>query len=413
MVMKRLNFLVGALALVAVGMTVSFVADAQEDNNRDEYGEIVRGPYLTNGFGDNWFIGAAGGINWFINEGYRPDIAPSIDANVGKWFTPSIGMRIGYQGINSKVWADFPSVIGPDMDPERMLYAQKFGYMYIHGDFLWNFSNAVSGYKQTRFWDFVPYLHAGYYRSYGLNGADFADNEVAGGAGLLHNLRLTERLDLVIDMRATVVNGRAHAATGAAVIPSITAGLAVDLRFPGFVRASTVVEAVELVNAETIGALETTVAALELANAKLKENSQKLSAANDKLIAENKTLMKKVASEPDYQEFFAGLEPAVLFFEIGQAKLSEKELKHLDFLAKNLVVKEDNLTKLNVTVMGSADSNTGSKKRNQTLSQARAKYISSLLTEKYGVAPDRLVVKSEVVKGGQNPQMERAVILTF
>ena len=123
--------------------------------------------------------------------------------------------------------------------------------------------------------------------------------------------------------------------------------------------------------------------------------------------------MKKVASEPDYQEFFAGLEPAVLFFEIGQAKLSEKELKHLDFLAKNLVVKEDNLTKLNVTVMGSADSNTGSKKRNQTLSQARAKYISGLLTEKYGVAPDRLVVKSEVVKGGQNPQMERAVILTF
>ena len=413
MVMKRLNFLVGALALVAVGMTVSFVADAQEDNNRDEYGEIVRGPYLTNGFGDNWFIGVGGGINWFINEGYRPDIAPSIDANVGKWFTPSVGMRIGYQGINSKVWADFPTVLGPDMDPERQLYAQRFGYMYIHGDFLWNFSNAVSGYRQTRFWDFVPYLHAGYYRSYGLNGADFADNEIAGGAGLLHNLRLTERLDLIIDMRATVVNGRAHGAVGPAVIPSVTAGFAVDLRYPAFVRASTVVEAVELVNAERVGALEAAVAALELANVALEEKAQKVAAANDKLKAENQALKKKVSSEPDYQEFFAGLEPAVLYFEIGQAKLSDKELRHLDFIAKNLVLKADSLTKLNVTVMGSADSNTGSKKRNQNLSQARAKYISGLLTEKYGVDPTRLVVKSEVVTGGQTPQMNRAVILSF
>jgi hypothetical protein len=29
---------------------------AQEDGNRDENGKIVRGPYETNRFGDNWFI---------------------------------------------------------------------------------------------------------------------------------------------------------------------------------------------------------------------------------------------------------------------------------------------------------------------------------------------------------------------
>ena len=413
MVMKRLNFLVGALALIAVGMTVSFVADAQEDNNRDEFGEIVRGPYLTNGFGDNWFIGVGGGINLYINEGYKPAIAPSIDANVGKWFTPSVGMRIGYQGINSRVWSDFPTVLGPDMDPEKQLYAQRFGYMYIHGDFLWNFSNAVSGYKQTRFWDFVPYLHAGYYRAYGLNGVDFADNEIATGAGLLHNLRLTERLDLIIDMRATVVNGRAHGASGPAVIPSVTAGFAVDLRYPAFVRASTVVEAVELMNVERVDALETTIAALELANAALLEKNKKVSAANEKLQAENAVLKDEVAQEPDYTEFFQGLEPATLYFEIGQAVLNAKELAHLDFIAKSLITRADSLTKLNVIILGSADSNTGSKKRNQDLSQARAKYVCGLLTEKYGLSPDRFVVKSEVVKGGQRPEMSRAVILSF
>jgi outer membrane protein OmpA-like peptidoglycan-associated protein len=322
-------------------------------------------------------------------------------------------MRIGYQGLNSQVWASEPSVLGPEMDSEKQMYAQKFGYMYIHGDFLWNFSNAVSGYKETRFWDFVPYLHAGYYRSYGLDGNEFADNEIAGGIGLLHNLRLAERLDFVIDMRATVVNGRSHAADGAAVFPSVTAGFAVDLGFPAFIRSSTVIDAIEVVNAERVAVLETAVAALELANAALLEDSQKMSAINEKLSDENAALKQNLAQRPDYTEFFSGIAPAVLYFEIGQAVLSEKELKHLDFIASNLIAKADDLTQLNVTLMGSADSNTGGMKRNKALSQARSKYVCDLLTKKYGISPDRLVVKSEVVKATEKPEMSRAVILSF
>ena len=126
--MKRL-ILIGAIALAAVGMTVSSVASAQENGNRDDQGQIIRGPYLSNRFGDNWFIGVGGGINVYINEGYTPAIGPSIDANFGKWFTPSIGMRVGYQGISSKVWSEQPSVFGVDMDPDQGLFAQKFGYI--------------------------------------------------------------------------------------------------------------------------------------------------------------------------------------------------------------------------------------------------------------------------------------------
>lgn len=411
MVMKRLNLL-GAIALVAVGMTVSYVADAQEDNNRDELGRVIRGPYLTNRFGDNWFIGVGGGINTFLNEGYSPAIGPSIDANFGKWFTPAVGMRIGYQGISSKVWADQASVIGLDLDVEKQMYAQKFGYMYIHGDLLWNFSDAVSGYKQTRFWDFVPYLHAGYYRSYGLKDVQFADNEIAGGAGLLHNLRLAERLDLFIDMRATVVNGRAHAADGVVVIPSVTAGLSVNLGLPGFARAATVVEAIELANAERVDALQTTIAALEVANKKLAANNKQVNQKNAQLQSEM-TQLKQDLPTQIYTEFFDGLEPAVIFFEIGKTKLGEKELRHLEFIAKGLVAQADQNTKLNVTLMGSADSNTGSMKRNEKLSQERAQYVYDLLTQEYGVSPDRLVMKSEVVKAGSKPEMSRAVIISF
>ena len=410
--MKRF-LLMGVMTLIAAGMAVPMVSYGQGNGNRDDEGKIVRGPYLTNRFGDNWFIGAGGGINIFINEGYTPAVGPSVDVNFGKWFTPSIGMRVGYQGISSKVWADAPSVFGADMDPEKAMFAQKFGYMYIHGDFLWNFSNAVSGYKETRFWNFVPYLHAGYYRSYGLKDVNFADNEIAGGAGLLHNLRLTERLDLMIDMRATVVNGRAHAASGPAVIPSVTAGLSVDLGFPGFVRASNLVEAIEFANLEREAALEVTIAALELANEKLQADSQKMSKVNEALNVENEKLKSEILQQPNYTEFFGNMEPVVVYFEIGQSVLGEKELAHLDFFAKNLVAQVDSLTKLQITLMGSADSNTGTMKRNQALSQARAQYVSDLLTEKYDISPDRLVIKSEVVKADQKPEMSRAVVLSF
>ncbi len=411
--MKRLNLLLGAAALFAVAMTASPAASAQENNNRDENGKVVRGPYMTNRFGDNWFIGVGGGINLFINKGYTPAVAPSIDAGLGKWFTPSVGMRVGYQGITSKVWADHASVLGAELDPQKQMYAQKFGYMYVHGDFLWNISNALSGYKETRFWDFVPYLHAGYYRSYGLKDVQFFDNEIAGGAGLLHNLRLGNRLDLIIDMRATVVNGRAHGANGAAVIPSVTAGLAVDLGFPAFFRASTIIGAIEVANAEQVATLETAIAALELANVALQENNLKMSDANEKLSAENDALKNEVRQEPDYTEFFSSVQPAILFFEIGKAELGDKELRHLDFLAASFIAKADSLTRLNISLMGSADSNTGSAKRNKALSAARSKYIFDLLTQKYGINPDRLVVKSEVVNAGQRPEMGRAVILSF
>lgn len=412
--MKRLNLFFGAAALIAVSLAASPDMTAQENGNRDEYGKVVRGPYETNRFGDNWFIGVGGGINSFWNEGLGVDnmrIAPSIDANLGKWFTPSVGMRVGYQGFNSQVWSETATLLGPELDADKGMYLEKFGYLYVHGDFLWNISNAFSGYKETRFWDFVPYLHAGYYRSYGLNDIDFADNEIAGGAGLLHNLRLSDRLDLTIDMRATVVNGRVRASDGVAVIPSVTMGLAVDLGWPNFIRTSTVLAEYEMVAGEQIAALEAATVALEMANDALLQKNAELNAANKKLIKENGTL--KAKSSFDATAFFEEMGPATVYFEIGQTVLGEKELQHLAFIAENLIGKADQETTIYITLLGTADSITGTPKRNQQLSQARGEYIFGLLTQKYGISADRLVVKSEVIASPAKPQLSRAVVISF
>ena len=410
--MKRLNFILGALALVAVTLAASPEAYAQEDGNRDEYGKVVRGPYETNRFGDNWFIGAGGGINVFWNDGYDIAIAPSIDANIGKWFTPSIGMRIGYHGFQSKVWAPNASVLGNVRDRDKNMYELKNGYMYFHGDFLWNMSNALSGYKETRFWNLVPYLHAGYYRSYGLDDVDFTDQEFAVGAGLLHNLRLTDRLDLVIDMRGTVVDGRVIKASGVSILGSVTAGLAVDLGNPNFIRTSTVLAAEALAAAEQIAVLETAAVALEAANAALLADNQKLAKLNNALTKENGKLKNMKDQSSDLSAMFSGMVPAV-YFEIGKSVLSPFELKHLEFIAGNLIAKADDETEIVITVMGTADSNTGTTKRNKYLSEKRGRYVFDILVSQYGVDPDRLVLKSDVVKAAGNPAFDRAVVIAF
>ena len=396
--MKRLYYFIGAAALVAVAMTASPALKAQENGNRDENGKVVRGPYETNRFGDNWFIGAGGGVNIFLNEGYDPVIGPSIDANLGKWFTPSVGMRVGYQGFKTNVSADNAT--------------QNFGYMYFHGDFLWNMSNALGGYKETRFWNLVPYAHAGYFRTYGLNGSEFYDNEIAAGAGLLHNLRLIDRLDLIIDMRATVMNGRAIGTDGVSLLPSVTAGLAVDLGFPNFVRTSTVVAALELANAEKSAILEAATLALEAANLALEEENMDLEKANAALAKENSALKKK-PSGMDFTTFFENMSPATVYFEIGQAVLNDKEMEHLDFIAKNIVSSADKNTKIYLTLLGTADGNTGTMRRNQHLSEARAKYIYDILTAKYNISKERLIIKSEVVRKAAKPALSRAVVISF
>ncbi len=398
--MKRLN-LFGAIALAAVALAASPAVNAQENGNRDENGKVVRGPYETNRFGDNWFIGVGGGVNSFWNEGMKfkdMKIGPSIDASIGKWFSPSVGMRVGYSGFTTNL----------DLKPE------EFGYMYIHGDFLWNMSNALGGYKETRFWNLVPYLHAGWYRAYDAGVEGFPNNELAAGAGLLHNLRLADRLDLIIDMKTIIVNGRAIGSSGIAVQPSVTAGLAVDLGLPNFVRTSTVLAAAEMAAVDEMAALQAAAVALELANANLEQDVITLQKTNKDLTAQvNKLKKNQDKGKPDMHDVFAGMSPALVYFDIGKATLGTDEMAHLEYLAKNLLVKADKAHKIVITVTGSADSNTGTAKRNASLSEARGKYIANLLTTKYGIPKDRLVVKSEVVKAAADPELMRAVKISF
>jgi len=370
--MKTVKFFLGAMALAVVSMVAAPVVNAQE--NKDAEGNTVRHPYLTNGLWDNWFVGAGAGMNFFYdNSEWQSGFA--LDVNVGKWVTPSVGFRAGFNGLKGGFGGN------------------NFGY--LHGDAMWNISNAIGGYKESRFWDFVPYAHAGL----------MVDNgkELAVGAGLLNVLRLSKRLDLTLDVRGTVFRNQ-----GPAGYITTTLGLAVNLGKTDWTRAS---EYHNPADQDKISAAEAAAAALTAANAALAADKAKLQKENDALEAENAKLADALKKAMDNASGLKNVGPASFFFEIGKTELSAKELKHLDFYLANVLpnVKDGKAT----VVTGTADSNTGYAKRNEYLSKKRAEYMINLLKEK-GIATENIVVKNAVVKAANGQAaFDRAVVVSF
>ena len=107
----------------------------------------------------------------------------AVDVNFGKWITPTIGGRLGWKGINDKVGVkDGYSVVD-----------EKFSYNTVHADLLWNVSNAFGGYKETRTWNVILYPSVSFIHASG-------NNELGAGAGMLNNFRLSDRVNLFVDL---------------------------------------------------------------------------------------------------------------------------------------------------------------------------------------------------------------------
>ena len=142
--MKGIKIILGSLAVAGL-LGFSLNASAQENGNRDENGKIVRGAYETNGFLDNWFIGAGAGVNGVYDRNTEITIGGlATDLNLGKWFTPSVGARVGWKGLKNS------------FELENNKGSESFTQHYSHSDFLWNLSNALCGYNETRFCDVIP-----------------------------------------------------------------------------------------------------------------------------------------------------------------------------------------------------------------------------------------------------------------
>lgn len=383
--MKKLLKSMLVVALMASATCVL----AQERENRDANNKIVRGPYLTNRFFDNIFIGVAGGVNIYQGENdsygsFGKRLAPALDINIGKWFTPSVGARIGYSGINAKGWTSGQTLYAKDLF-ENNVYNEKFGVSYLHADLMWNFSNAVSGYRSDRTWDFIPFVGTGWARSYGN---DAYNNEFAMSVGLLNNIRLCDQLALTLEARHMFVNqnfdGVVRGGKGEGMT-SVTVGLTYKFNRRNFSRKPKEVVPDYTPYINKINDLENS----------LRDKDNQIKDLNDQLAAARK---QKPATVTTVESA-----PMAIFFEIGKADLTDKELINLGYMAEIIKKSPDKTFK----VIGSADKATGSAKRNQQLSQMRAEAVCNALVEKFGVDKKQLEV---IAKGSNDEPFDKPVL---
>lgn len=379
--MKK-GFITAALILTSV------FAMAQQKENRDENGKILRGPYLTNKFFDNMFIGIGGGVNVYQGEldneaGLGKRLAPALDLSIGKWFTPYSGVRLQYTGLQAKGYTQPGAIFANGTDGS--FTKKKMNVLNLHADYLWNLSNAFLGYNEKRVWNFIPYAGFGWMRSSG-NGN--SENEIGGTFGVLNTFRLGKVVDLTLEARQSIVNQRFDGVIGGSKlegISSVTLGLSFKLGKTRFDR----------------------LPKIEPADYTPYNNRiNELRAQNEKLQADNKQLADELAALKN-RKVEATKEvvsaPLALFFTIGKAKLDSKGLTNLDYYA-NSVMKADNKT---YTLTGSADRVTGTKAFNQKLSEKRVDHVYNILVEKYGISADRLVKKAE---GDTNNRFKEAVL---
>ena len=328
-------------------------------------------------WGRNWFIEAKGGASAFLGTPIGcgdvfDRVTPLLQIGVGKWVTPAIGGRIGFQGLSFKN-AEFHTM----------------KYQFIHADFLYNIT---SGIRQNEsgipLWNVIPFVGVGM-----IHNSDWINNCTCQGGssgshpfaftyGVEARYRISDRVHLVGEVSG-MLTARNFDGIGTSTkfgdnMISVSAGLSFTIGKTGWKR---VVDATPYIEQNL--ALQDYIAYMRDRNAHL----EKRLAGND----DGKTVYPKnsysglnslrarlsMNGNGNHLKVSIGV-PVYFFFKLNSDKLVDKsQLVNLDDIAK--MAKQENLK---IKISGAADSATGTQSGNQDLGKRRAKFIAKALIKR-------------------------------
>lgn len=352
---------------------------------------------LTNPFWSNWFFSVGGGAQVLYGNGdkagkFKDRISPVLNVAIGKWFTPGLGLRLQYSGLEAKGFTydkTAPYVTGNELGDGY--YKQKFDYMNLHGDIMFNLNALFGGYNSHRVYELIPYLGAGFTHAYTRPHV----NALTINAGLINRFRISSAVDINLELSATGVEGKFDGEHGGKHDYDGIFGASIGLtyRFPnrGFQRPFPQI-----------------ISELELRN--MREQMNAMAAANLTLQQQLQEAESQPTTEVVEQEVIvdANIAPRTVFFNIGSAEISPREAMNLSYLAEQMKKFPD--TKY--VVNGYADSATGTPSFNKELSMKRAQAVVNVLVKQYGISANRLSVDGNggVDKFGQ-PILNRVVLV--
>lgn len=422
MIKKTLIF--SLLALSALGMRAQ-EGETKTDSIHESHIEAnyslatpLKPTYLRNtvsgfGWGSNWFLEVKGGGTAFLGSpigcGDLFDrTTPVLQVGIGKWFTPSVGGRIEFQGLEFK-----------------NANLQKMSYQFVHADFMYNLTGAFGQNEAgVARWDLIPFAGVGMIRNGDWQntckcpGVMSNSHPFAFSYGLQIGYRLSNHLHLIAEVSG-MTSTRSFDAIGTSAkfgdtMFSASAGLSVTLGKAGWKR---VADARPYIRQN-----EYLIDRCNLLEKKLRDREPKDS-QTDSLFFHNKNDYRGLIAlrmrmersngldAPSYTEGQSDLSldfhpeqsctgentllsdgadnlidvPVYFYFKKGQSSLVEpSQLSNLDELAK--VAKAN---QLKVTVKGAADSATGTASINTSLSEQRAQYITRELMSR-GIAREQI-----------------------
>ena len=333
---------------------------------------------FTNKFWDNWFISAGAGAEMLIGNsdthyGIGDRISPTFNASLGKWFTPGLGLRLQYSGYEAKgARKGFGSYAKGRPDASGY-YDQKFHYMNLHGDVLFNLSAMLGGYNPDRVYEFVPYLGAGFTHSYsGVN----KSQALAVNAGIINKFRVSPSLDINLELSGMMAQNKFDRELGGNHdfdgVVSATLGLTYHFKARGFSKP---VASRDLISEAELRDMRNRMNSLASENQSLKDQLSR----KPEVVAE--TVVKNVGD----------VTPYAIFFDLNSSKVSDKEMVNIGHLADYMKKYPD----LKVQLFGYADKATGTSAYNQTLSAERAQTVANVLVEKFGISRDRIATEAE------------------
>ena len=392
--MKKILLLLafaGVTAAASAQQTVT-VTDVEVIQVRDKY------QVITNPFWSNWFISVGGGAQAFFGNkdhigSFKERISPTLNVALGKWFTPGLGLRLQYSGLQAKGRTFNETgnyvVSGPVDD---RYYKQKWDYMNLHGDILFNLNALFGGYNPDRVYEIIPYVGAGFTHSYSKPHRESATIN----AGIINRFRVSRAVDINLELSAVGVEGKFDGETGGKrdydAMVGATLGLTYYFPTRGFQRPTP-----QIISELELQQMRNQMNAMAAANLALQ---QQLANAQRPIVAEE-------AEEVVITD--VNIAPRTVFFEINSSVLSPREEMNLSYLA----AKMKEFPNTTYTVYGYADSATGSPSYNQELSQKRAQAVVNTLVKKFGVDSSRLKVDSGggVDKLGKTIYLNRVVLV--
>lgn len=172
----------------------------------------------------NWFVSITGGTTAFLGtplgcEDLFGRLKPLYSLALGKWFTPWVGARINYSGLQFK---------------DGMLAVQE--YHHLHADLLWNVLGGSYARQEQVRWHLAPFAGIGL-----LHHATNGHNPLAISYGIQGQYRISKRVSALVEISGMTTfqdfDGYGKANRPGDHMLSLTAGFSFHIGKVGWKRA--------------------------------------------------------------------------------------------------------------------------------------------------------------------------------